>query len=72
MKRWWKFRLAYRRKFKPDSEILEATITAHSIQDAKVRFDAWQIREWNRIRFVVLDGAKLEEVRNVPSTKNSR
>ena len=62
MKRWWRFSIAYRLKGSPDATIHEATITAHSFQDAKVRFNAWQIRQWNKIRYVVLAGAKLEEV----------
>ena len=72
MKRWWTFSISYRIKGKPYSLIHETTITAHSFQDAKVRFNAWQIRKWNKIRYVVLAGAKMEEVNNVQTSKNYR
>jgi len=72
MKRRWNVRLAYRRKSKPEADIHYTVFTAHSIQDAKVRFNAWQIREWNEIRYVVLAGAKMEEVSNVQTGKNNR
>ena len=65
MKHYKLINLCYRERMKPDADIHEIQIMAHSIHDAKIKFNAMQIRKQSqeygnpagKLKYVVLAGA---------------
>lgn len=64
MARHWKqYKICFRRFMKPDDPIQELDISAHSHQDARVRFNAWAIRNSTQstyIRYVIVGIAEIK------------